>query len=313
MNTNLLTCVSRTIHKTGFQLKKHSPEILIAAGVIGTVTSAVLACRATTKLSGILEESKENINGIHNYVEVEGYSERYTEDDCKKDLTIVYVQTGVKIAKLYAPAVILGALSLTAIITSNNILRKRNVAIATAYAAISNNFKEYRDRVVERFGKDLDRELRYNIKAKEIEETTVDPETGNETTVKKTVQVADFKCSPYARFFDESSPYWNKDADLNRTFLIQQQNYANDLLKIKGVMSLNDIYEMIGLPRTADGQVVGWVYDKKNPNCDNYIDFGLYDQVGIERYDERKRSFINGYERCVLLDFNVDSNILQYL
>lgn len=306
--TNILNCVTRIFYKAGFQIKRHSPEILIAAGVVGTVASAVMACRATTKLSGVLEESKTQIDQIHNYVDTEGYSEKYTEEDSKKDLAIVYIQTGVKIAKLYAPAVILGALSLTAVITSNNILRQRNVAIATAYTALDKNFKKYRERVIERFGEDLDKELRYNIKAKEVEETITN-EDGTETTVKQTVNVMDDPLhSPYAKFFDECSPYWVKDADMNLMFLKQQQNYANELLKTRGIVFLNEIYDMIGIPRTRIGQQVGWYYDEKNPVGDNYIDFGIYNL-----YSEPNRQFVNGLERSVLLDFNVDSNLLNYL
>lgn len=306
--TNILNCVTRTINKAGFQIKKHSPEILIAAGVVGTVTSAIMACKATTKLNGILEESKTQVDQIHGYVEIEGYSEKYSEEDSKKDLAIVYIQTGIKIAKLYAPSIILGALSLTAIVSSNNILRQRNVAIATAYAAMDKNFKKYRNRVVERFGEELDKELLYNVKTKEIEETVTN-EDGTESTVKKTVSVIDDPLeSPYAKFFDEFNPYYKKDADLNLMFLRQQQNWANEQLKAKGIVFLNEVYDMVGIPRTRIGQQVGWRYDENDPHCDNYIDFGIYNGNR-----EANRLFVNGAERAVLLDFNVDSNLMNYL
>lgn len=306
--TNIFNSVTRTFHKMGFQLKKHSPEILIVAGVAGTVTSAVMACRATTKLSGVLDESRTQIEQIHTYVETNGYSDKYTDEDSKKDLTLVYMQTGLKVAKLYAPSVILGALSLTAIVSSNNILRKRNIAIATAYAALDKNFKKYRSRVIDRFGEELDRELRYNIKAKEIEETVTN-EDGTETTVKNTVHEMDDPLhSPYAKFFDESSPYWVKDADMNMMFLRQQQNWANERLKARGYVFLNEVYDQLGIPRTRLGQQVGWYYNTKKPVGDNYIDFGLYNN-----YSEANRLFVNSHERTVLLDFNVDSNLLNYM
>ena len=104
--------------------------------------------------------------------------EQYSSEDAKKDLAIVYVQTGVKFAKLYGPSVVLGALSITSILASNNILRKRNVALGAAYAAIDKGFKEYRSRVIERFGEEVDRELKYNLKAKKFDETVIDEETG---------------------------------------------------------------------------------------------------------------------------------------
>lgn len=316
MKTELITKLSRGFHKVGFKMKKHSPEILAVAGVAGAITSAVMACKATTKLSGVLDEHKEQVNQIHDYVENVGYSEKYSEEDKKKDLTIVHTQTAVKVAKLYAPSVILGALSITALLSSNHILKKRNVALAAAYATVDKSFKEYRERVVDRFGEQLDRELKYGIKAKEIEEKVVD-ENGKEKTVKSTVDAIDTEdpnhISEYARFFDESCENWCKDANANLMFLRQQQNYANDVLQCKGYLFLNDVYELLGIPSTAAGQVVGWVYDPKNPKGDNFVDFGLYDQDGSPRQNEAKRLFVNGHERTVLLDFNVQGNILGYI
>lgn len=312
MNANaIINNMSRTFNRVGFKLKKHSPEILAVTGVVGTVASAVLACKATTKLNDILEESKENIDKIHECTNDPEFRElhNYTEEDGKKDLAITYVQTGVKLAKLYAPAVILGTLSITAMLTSNNILRKRNVALAAAYTAIDTSFKEYRGRVVERFGKDMDRELRYNIKAREIEETVVDEKTGKENKVKKTVDVVDPNVySEYARFFEDGCNGWEKDSEYNLMFLRKQQDYANEVLQAKGHLFLNEVYDMLGIPRTKAGQCVGWVYDEKHPVGDNFVDFGIYDA-----YKEGCRNFVNGYERTILLDFNVDGNILDLI
>lgn len=310
MKKDILSNVNRTLSKVKFNVKKHSPEILIVAGVVGTVTSAVMACKATTKISSVLDESKKQIDQIHTATEngeIKGVE--YTQEDGKKDLAIVYAQTGLKFVKLYGPSVILGALSLTAIISSNNILRKRNVALAAAYTAVDKGFKEYRGRVIERFGKDLDRELRYNIKAKEIEEKVVD-ENGKEKTVKKTVNVVGDPnhYSEFARFFDDGCTGWCKDAEHNLVFLKQQQAAANRILQREGYLFLNEVYDMLGIPRTKAGQVVGWVYDEDNPIGDNYVDFGIYDL-----YNEKARDFVNGIERTILLDFNVDGNVWEMM
>lgn len=304
---DILNNAGRTFHKVGFKLKKHSPEILITAGVIGTVASGVMACRATTKLSGILESAKNDIDVIHHSVEhADELPEEYTVEDSKKDLTIVYVQTGVKILKLYLPSIALGALSLTAIVTSNNILRKRNMALAAAYATVDKSFKDYRKRVVERFGEELDRELKYNIKAKEIEETVVD-EKGKEKTVKKTVEVVDpNEYSEFARFFDDGCLGWTKNPETNLFYVKCQQNYANEKLKSQGYLFLNDVYDMFGIPRTKAGQIVGWIYDKNNVDGDNdnFVDFGIFNPK-----NGKARDFVNGHERVILMDFNVDGNI----
>lgn len=308
MKFNISNNVTRTISKFGLKLKKHSPEILIVAGIAGTVTSAVLACKATTKLSSVLDEAKEQLDQIHEYTETKGYSEKYTEEDGKKDLAIVYTQTGVKLVKMYAPAIILGALSIGAIVTSNNVLRKRNVALAAAYTAVDKSFKEYRGRVVERFGKELDRELRFGIKAKEIEKTVTN-EDGTTSTVKETIEVVDKNpssiYSDYARFFDDGCPGYEKDAEHNLKYLRMQEKFANQKLQCEGYLFLNDVYDMLGFPKTAAGQCVGWVY---KGDGDGYVDFGLYD---IDRANTR--DFVNGYERVILLDFNVDGNILDLI
>ena len=307
----LMKNFSRNFSKMGLQLKKHSPEILVVAGVVGTVTSAIMACKATTKLSNILDESKQSIDVIHNAMEhPETLPEEYTQEDGKKDLAIVYTQTAVKLAKLYGPAVILGALSITSILASNNILRKRNVALAAAYTAVDTGFKQYRSRVVERFGEQLDKELRYNIKAKEIEEIVVD-EKGKEKKVKKTIEVVDDPLagySDYARFYDDGCLGWEKDSEYNLMFLKQQQNHANELLRSNGYLFLNDVYDMLGIPRTKAGQCVGWVYNEDDPTGDNFVDFGIYDTN-----KQSSRDFVNGYERVILLDFNVDGNILDLI
>ena len=301
--------LTRTLNRVGLKLKKHSPEILVVTGVVGTVASAVMACKATTKIDEVLAETKDNIDKTKDYVEKKGFSEKYTEEDYKKDLTIFYAKGGLELVKLYAPSVALGALSITAILSGHNVLRKRNVALAAAYATVEKGFKEYRGRVVERFGEELDRELKYNIKAKEVEETTVDEKTGEEKITKKTVNVADpNNYSTYARFFDDGCTGWTKDPEYNLMFLKNQQRYANDLLKSRGHLFLNEVYDMLGIPRTKAGQVVGWIYDEEYPNGDNFVDFGIYDL-----YNEKARDFVNGYERTILLDFNVDGDIMNLI
>lgn len=306
MKNNMLNKVSNTMNKVTFSCKKHSPEILIGLGIVGTVASTVMACKATTKLSTITEETKEAAQAVHEALdrELEGYS----VEDSKKDLTIIYTQAAVKVAKIYAPAVILGTLSLTSIVASNNILRKRNVALAAAYAAVDKSFKEYRGRVVERFGSEVDYELTHNIKAVEITETVVDAK-GKEKEVTKTVKVADPNTtSLYSTYFDETtSVYANQNWDYNMTLLKAQQNVCNQLLQSKGIVTLNEVYSAIGMEETKAGMVVGWLYskDEEKATGDNYIDFGIGDT-----YIDNKEG---GCKRVITLDFNVDGNIYTKL
>ena len=299
----LMTKVGRTVNKIGFSLKKHSPEILVVSGVIGAVASTVMACKATLKVNDILEEHKETMDKI--YEAPTDDPQVYSEDDKKKDTVIVYTQTAVKLVKLYGPAVILGTLSVSSILASNNILRKRNAALAAAYAAIDRSFAEYRNRVVERFGEEVDHQLRYNVKAQEIEETIVD-EKGKEKKVKKTVEVADPNAeSIYQKYFTRTNPNWENDSDFVETFLRMQQNYANDLLRANGHLTLNKVYDMLGFQDTKAGMVVGWVYDLDHPNGDNYVEFNV---KKVHLPNER-----GGLEEAYAIDFNVDGNIYDLM
>lgn len=296
----IVSKVSGTINKIGFGLKKHSPEILVAVGVVGTVVSAVMACKVTTKIDTILDETKEQLDKIHEYAGNPDMAEKYNAEDAKKDTVIVYAQAGVKLARLYAPAVGLGILSISSILASNNILRKRNMAISAALAAATQDFKDYRNRVIERFGKEVEHQLRYNIKAEEIEETVTD-EKGKEKKVKKNIEVADPNTSGYVRYFTRSNPYWEEDSSYVEMFLRSQQNYANDKLKATGHLTLNDVYDMLGFHDSKAGMVVGWIYDLDHPNGDNYVEF-----------DVKKVNLPNeqgGYEEAYAIDFNVDGNI----
>ncbi len=305
----IMTKMSSTFNQVGFQLKKHSPEILVVAGVVGVVTSAVMACRATTKVGTIIEDAKESVDKIHDNLDCgcTEDGEEYTPDDSKKELTVVYLQTGVKVAKLYGPSVILGGLSIAGILASNNILRKRNIALAAAYATVDKSFKEYRSRVIERFGEEVDRQLKFDIKTKEVEEKVID-ENGNEKTVKKTVEVINpsRKYSEYAKIFDQLNDNWQDNPDYNKMFLRQVENYMNDKLRVNKRVFLNEVYKELGFEPTKAGQVVGWKLDPNDPKSDNYIDFGIYDVT-----KESSSRFLNECESAVILDFNVDGNVWE--
>lgn len=299
--TEIMKSVNGVASKAVMKLKKHSPEILVVAGIAGTVVSAVLACKATTKVAEILDETKGTLDTIHEGMETGAINgQEYTTEDGKKDTVVVYAQTGVKLTKLYGPAIILGTLSITSILASNNILRKRNVALGAAYAAIDKSFKEYRGRVIERFGEQVDTELKYGIKAKKFEEIEVDPETGKEKKIKKTVMVADPNLqSDYAVYFDSKSRNYETNPDYNRMFLKAQQAFANDKLQTRGHLFLNEVLDDLDLPRTPAGQIVGWTKD----GPDGYVNFRI---IEVERETEDGH-----HEPALLLDFNVEGNIWE--
>lgn len=301
--SQIVTYATRFIGNTGLKLKKHSPEIMLVGGVVGGVVSTVMACKASTKVNDVIEEAKENLEIIR--------EAELDEKEAVKAKAAVYLHTGGKLVKLYGPSVAIGTASVVSVLASNNILRKRVVAHASVAAAATSSLKEYRGRVVERFGEELDKELYYDIKPREVEEIVVN-EKGEEETVNKTVETVDTKAakimSPFSVFFDETCPCWHRNAEYNKNFLLQQQRYANEKLVSQGHLFINEVYDMIGVPRTEAGQIYGWVHRPDDPNFENYIDFGL-----ANIHDKDARLFINGHEQSVLLDFNPDGDVFKLM
>lgn len=306
MKTDLIGKATRLFYDSKATLKKHSPEILLIAGIAGTVVTTVIACKKTLKVKEIMDNHKVTVDTVK--LCLEDPSKEYTQEDANKDLTITYTQTGLSLAKLYAPAIGLGVLSITAIVSSHKMMRNRVGAIAAAYAIVDRSFKNYRSNVVDRFGKTVDNELRHNIKAELVKE-----KDENGKSVKKEVQIIEgdnelLSHSDYARFFDSACSNHTKDPEFNLMYLRQQQSYCNELLKSRGYLFLNEVYDVLDIPRTKAGQSVGWLYSKDESKAtgDNYVDFGLYNAK-----DEAGRRFVNGTEYNVLLDFNVDGVIIN--
>lgn len=296
--------VSRFAAKAKFKLGKHSPEILMVVGAVGAVTSTVMACKATLKVNDILAAHDATVATIHDVqegkVQIKA-GEEYTEEDVKKDLTTTYVQTGLKIAKLYAPAVILGMLSIGCMFGSNHILQKRNAALTAAYVTLDKAFGDYKERVTERFGERVQTELEHGIKAVEVENKVIN-EDGTEETIKSYVDEVDGAHSPYDLIFDEMIDEWQPDAQYNKWHLSQVEDAATRRLRTQGYLFLNDVYRMIGRYNSGEmivkpeGQIVGWLYDPNNENLQNCVKLGLDKMQG---------------DRNVVLHFNVDGPIID--
>lgn len=310
--SNAIQTAKFAIGRGGLVLKKYSPEILTAAGVIGTIGSTVLACKATLKVEDILDEAKKKsnlINAVHDgEIEVDA---EYTDKDYSKDLIVNRTQTAVKLIKLYGPAISLGALSITAILGGQHILRKRNVAVMAAYKLCEESFNNYRSRVKDELGEEKDRQFYYGMTEETVKDKMKSKDGKTKTVTTKVEKAPDHLYSQYARFFDEANVNWDKSPEQNMYFLKMVQNQMNDKLKARGHVFLNEVYDALGFDRSEAGQLVGWVWNKDNTAMeagDGYIDFGIFDGN-----DYAKRAFVNGDERSILLDFNIDGMIYDLI
>lgn len=286
--------------------QKHSPTLLFGAGVIGFGATVFMASKATLRLEDIISENErkqDEAHDLHELTKLPNNTVEYSDRDYKKDTAVLKVRLVKDVAKLYAPTVAVGVLSVGALTGSHVVLNRRYTGVVAAYSALEKGFGEYRNRVTELVGPDKERELRFGSETRELAEDT---DSGTEVKVAKTVDVAG--ASQYARFFSkDTSQSWSPQPDYNLVFLQGVQNWSNDMLRLRGHVFLNDVFDSLGMDRTKDGAVVGWVYNRKDGKGDNYIDFGIFD------HRDRFHDFITGREGAILLDFNVDGLVYNLI
>ena len=294
------------LRKIGIQLQKASPDIFMYLGIGGIIGGTVLACIATLQAKEKIDDHQEAVEYIDNARR--DYPEQYAQEDHDHDIRVLTLKTVGDLAVMYAPAVGLEILSITAILASHNIMKNRNLGLVTALATVTSGFNDYRKGVVEKYGKEVDNQIRNHTETKTVEETIID-ENGKIKKVKKKIDVSNIPVgSPYAKFFDAGCNGWCDDPEYNKTFLIMQQGQATDKLRAEGYLFLNDVYEMLGIPRTREGQIVGWIYRKDIPTPNNYVDFGIF-----KTNRENNVNFVNGYEPTIILDFNVYGPIIDLI
>lgn len=286
--------VTQSIGRSLLHMKKESPQVMFAAGIIGVVGSALLACRATLKLEKTLDDIQEEIGEVKHLSHLDQSTTAYPVNEYGKDLTYVYLKGTAKLAKLYAPSIILGAASVGLLTSSHVTLNRRNAGLTAAYSALQLSFDEYRDRVREELGDEKELDIRHNAKTGVVE---ID---GKKVETKIVGDPNQY--SMYAVMFDVGNPNWHKDAEYNRVFIQAQQNYFNHLLHARGHVFLNEVYDALGFDHTKAGSIVGWAISDAG---DNFIDFGMFEVASAK--------FVNGWERSIILDFNVDGVIFNQI
>ena len=293
----------KSFKKAQLTVRKHSPEILMVAGVIGTVAGAVMACKETLELEDVLDECKQEKMDLE---EQYAMCEQYSEDALKKDQVKLTIKQAVKIVKLYAPSVIMEVTSIGVIFASNDIMRKRNASMAAAYATLNSMYKRYRQNVIESYGEEVDKDMRFGVKHEKV--TEID-EDGNKVKIDARIVDLDntaLAISDYSRFFQAGCKGFDASSGrYNLLYLKGIQAMFNNKLIADGYVMLNDVYRELGFDTIPEGWSIGWVYDETNPIGDNYIDFGLY-----EARNKNQRA-VNDWEPVILMDFNVDGNLYE--
>lgn len=302
--------VKRFVSTGIYMLKDHAPEIMAVVGSVASVGAIGFAIKETPKATKIIEEHKKHIENVHTVVEsADGEEEfEYSPDDEKKDLFIIYTKTAGRLLKTYWPVILLESLSIGCTLGGAYKSRQKYSSLLSAAVAMEAIHKQYRQNVVEKYGEEIDKELRHGLKTKTKEYIKKDKD-GKETKVKETVKVADNKTDKdISRLFDETSLYYSRDPHANKQFILSVEQWANMRLKQYGHVFLNEVYEKLGFEPTEIGHNVGWVYkdhsadDLKKHN--NVIIFNFVDVHG-----NKATEFEAGFEPSVLIDFNVDGFI----
>ena len=290
--SNIKNVGSRLVGRGVLTVKKYSPEILTAGAIVGVVGTAVLASKATLKAAPEFRALQDEVAELKSPQTDVGYS----DEELRKLVAKTYIHGIARISKMYLPAASTAVAASVCVLSAHGIMKRRNVAIAMAYKTLETTFNEYRERVVEEIGVERERDVRHGYKVEEV----IDEETGKK---KKVPTVSDDAGSLYSRMFDERNVNWQGEPDYNDLFLRTQQNYANDMLRIRGHVTLNDVFDRLGIDRVPEGQLVGWVWQGEG---DNYIDFGL------DEFQYRDQGVWN-LPGEIKLNFNVDGYIYEMI
>lgn len=293
--------ITTAIHTGIARVSKHAPTILSVAASAGVVGTGYLAWKAGTRFEDVegrdWERRKECIRNADNIPgeEVPAY---------ERKLRILFI---LDTAKSVAPAAIVGGVTIAMIYFSNSISKKRLAALGAAYAVLQNAFDGYKKTMVDALGKEtVEKIIRPKLPnyEKTAEEILSSDNKSDAANVADAVIASIRDLSPYSRIIaEESSNCWDENEDYTAENVAAVQLWANRRLERKGHLFLNEVYDQLGLSRTREGSVVGWL--KNSENGDGYVSFGDYDantyRVPSDDYSRVDTNFI--------LDFNVDGVI----
>lgn len=300
MTNEIIKTTASFIARAKVTLIHHSPKILMGLGLAAGTGALVTAIRGTLKAQPVIEEIKTDLADIHCEIE---RAEESNEDTTalKKQLTSTYLHAAGDMLKIYAPTIILAGASAACVLTSHNIMLSRNIALATAFASVEEEYKKYRERVADKIGTEAEQAIYRNEIIREDEVSYVDEETGEVKTEK--VKKYDYQLPAHAGFFDNTNPNYVSDPanNYNLMFIQIQEQFCNDKLRVQGFLFENDARELLGLKKTEGGQRCGWVYDPNGPT--HQISFGIDDYTA----NHGKNIMDDG----IWIDFNVDGDIMN--
>lgn len=206
-------------------LKKHSPELLIGAGIAGMISTVILAVKGTPKAIKIIEEKEKEKNG------------KLTKKEVVKETW-----------KCYIPAAIAGTASITSILIGNKVHLARTAALATAYTLTENTLNEYKNKVVEAIGAEKEKEISEKVMADKVASNNI---IGSEYVLANGKQL----------FFEPVTGrvFVSSINDIEKAVNRLNKNMTQDTF---GYITLNELFEEIGLEPVDAGCKLGWNLEK---------------------------------------------------
>ena len=294
-----LTVISRLAGKGALIVSKHAPAIA------GFTATAVLTAKQTLSVG---EVTWEDLNELSTVKAAED-EEKFEKREIQIAKARAWGNLTKHLVKHYALPLSLGTASAISLILAHRISAHRIAGLSMAYAGLEESFRNYKDRIEEGFGKEETERILAEADANALDKAKMDyyNETGREFQLKPEEFMRELGVSPYAVVFDQNAKAWEGNEDYSLMILHAQENYANDILRTRGYLLLNDVYKGLGLPPTSAGSVVGWVYD--NEDGDGIVEFGNFEVFNYRDYDPVLGREVTKF----VLDFNVDGVIYDQI
>lgn len=302
---NKLKCLAKG---TKIWTKHHSPELLLAGGIILAGTAVVTAIISTNKVKKVVAPNVDKIENLKSELNDSNAiaNNEINVKEVKRELNKEYMMVFGKTAKTYLPTIITFSASISCILCANHILKGRIAGLSAAYATLQNGYNAYRERVKKAIGEEAEEKIYKDIRTEKV---VID---GKEVEI----EVAHKDDDDIKTFlFDKYNKNYRKDSEANFDFLLAQEKYANCKLRAKGYLLLEDVYSLLGVDfstltnrQLLASKVVGWLYDENDSNRDSYVSFGLIKpNGGLSQVGRDMKCY---GEDTVWLEFNFDGDII---
>lgn len=242
MKAKLINKMPKLVQTMVAKADKNAPVILTAIAVVGVVSTAIAAVKASPKAEEVIDDAKDTISGVKQEADEKGW----TEDEVKQTVKEIKIDTAKELAKIYAPTIISGVGTITCIIGAQKLSLRRQAALAAAYNLTESTLREYQKKAREILGEKKEAEIQDYVAKRKLEKNPMD-----DAKVVVTGK-GDYLC------YDEISGRYFRSSSAKIQAAVNDLNFQllNELR-----CTLNDFYQLLGLEEIGFGDEMGWDVD----------------------------------------------------